>query len=68
MRQITVHRLVLVFDADQTTEGDPEDQVQQALDQINFRLQSVSMPNLNPQLTLDGEDFDPDNDLSIEEV
>lgn len=39
MKTITIHRVQLQFDADQTTQGTDEDQAQAALDQVNAALQ-----------------------------
>lgn len=39
MRTITVHRLVLQFDADQITQGNRQQQTNQAIDLINMVLQ-----------------------------
>jgi hypothetical protein len=39
MRTITVHRLVLQFDADQITKGNRQQQTHQAIDLINLVLQ-----------------------------
>jgi len=39
MRTITVHQLVLQFDADQITQGKPQQQTNQAIDLINMVLQ-----------------------------
>lgn len=39
MKVITVHRLSLQFDANQTTHGNSEQQVREAVDLINLTLQ-----------------------------
>ena len=39
MKVITVHRLSLQFDADQTTHGSDEQQVRHAIERINATLQ-----------------------------
>jgi len=39
MKSITIHRLSLQFDADQITQGQPDDQADQAIDLINTVLQ-----------------------------
>jgi hypothetical protein len=39
MKAITVRRVDLQFDADQVTHGSPEDQVRQAIEQMNLTLQ-----------------------------
>lgn len=65
MKIITSHRLVLQFDADQTTAGTAKAQLKQAVEQINLVLQRQPY-GLGAQLTFDHDH--EDSDVTIEDL
>ena len=65
MRTITVHRISLQFDTGDIS--DPEDIVEGALEQFTEALQKA-FPGEQPQLTTDSEEFNAEDDITVEPI